>query len=309
MLEVQPSRILVVDDTEAMRYATARTIRSAGFEVIEAADGREALERRVAERTRELGEALAYNRSLIEASVDPLVTIDADGRIGDVNEATIRATGVPREQLVGSDFSDYFTDPAKARDGYAQVFREGSVRDCELELRHQDGSSTPVEYTASVYRDTSGTVRGFFASARDVTARKRIEEALRRAHDELEERVVERTAEREEANRELEAFSYSVSHDLRSPVRAIDGYSALVAETLAVGLDDMKYADKLFGVFHRLQGQNEFEGTGVGLALVRRIVLRHGGQVGAEGVVDGGATFTFTLPVAPPVVPEGSGGT
>jgi PAS domain S-box-containing protein len=123
--------------------------------------------------------ASAYNRSLIEASLDPLVTIAPDGKITDVNNATEKATGLPRQQLIGTDFSDYFTDPEKARAGYEQVFREGLVQDYELEIRHRDGHATPVLYKASVYRGETGDVIGVFAAARDITARKRTEEALR----------------------------------------------------------------------------------------------------------------------------------
>ena len=88
--------------------------------------------------------ASAYNRSLIEASLDPLVTICPDGSISDVNEATIRITGFPREDLIGTDFSDYFTVPSKAKAGYEKVFRDGTVTDYELEIRHRDGHVTPV---------------------------------------------------------------------------------------------------------------------------------------------------------------------
>jgi PAS domain S-box-containing protein len=121
----------------------------------------------------------AYNRSLIEASVDPLVTIGPDGKITDVNAATEAATGRSRGELVGTDFCDYFTEPSKARAGYEQVFREGVVRDYPLELRHRDGGVMSVLYNASVYRDESGRVTGVFAAARDITKRQRAEEALR----------------------------------------------------------------------------------------------------------------------------------
>jgi len=124
--------------------------------------------------------ASAYNRSLIEAALDPLVTIGPDGRITDVNAATEAATGLPRGALIGTDFSDYFTDPEKARAGYRQVFHEGFVRDYALELRHRDGHFTPVLYNASVYRDSGGRVIGVFAAARDITERKRAEDEIRR---------------------------------------------------------------------------------------------------------------------------------
>ena len=129
--------------------------------------------------------ASAYNRSLIEAALDPLVTIGPDGRITDVNAATEAATGHPRAALIGTDFSDYFTDPEKARAGSRQVFHEGFVRDYALELRHRDGHLTSVLYNASVYRDSGGRVIGVFAAARDITARKHAEEALRESEANL----------------------------------------------------------------------------------------------------------------------------
>jgi PAS domain S-box-containing protein len=125
-----------------------------------------------------LRKAFAYNRSLIEASLDPLVTIGPDGKITDVNEATELVTGRKREELIGTDFSDYFTEPEAARAGYEKVFREGLVRDYALEIRHKDGRMTPVLYNAQVYRDDEGKVIGVFAAARDVTAQKRVEAEL-----------------------------------------------------------------------------------------------------------------------------------
>jgi PAS domain S-box-containing protein len=160
---------------------------------------RDELEKRVQERTQTLEitieqlhtevfertqaeEALrsvyAYNRSLIDASLDPLVTITPDGKIGDVNLATELVTGYAREELIGTDFHSYFTDPHKARSGYQQVFERGAVRDYELEIRHKDGHITPVLYNAAVYRDESRAVAGIFAAARDITQRKQAEQEL-----------------------------------------------------------------------------------------------------------------------------------
>lgn len=126
-----------------------------------------------------------YARSLIEASLDPLVTIAPDGKITDVNAATEAATGRSRQALIGTDFCEYFTDPEKARNGYQQVFREGQVRDYPLELRRRDGGVTPVLYNASVYRDETGAVVGVFAAARDITERKRAEERIRQQGREI----------------------------------------------------------------------------------------------------------------------------
>jgi diguanylate cyclase (GGDEF)-like protein/PAS domain S-box-containing protein len=122
-----------------------------------------------------------YSRSLIEASLDPLVTISSDGKITDVNKATEQVTGVARADLVGSDFADYFTDPALAREGYQQAFAKGFVTDYPLAIRHTSGKLTDVLYNASVYRDTEGRVIGVFAAARDVTERKRAESLVQAA--------------------------------------------------------------------------------------------------------------------------------
>ena len=128
-----------------------------------------------------------YNRILIEVSLDPLVTIGPDGRITDVNTATEAATGFSRNELVGTDFSGYFTNYEKASAGYKQVFQDGFVRDYELEIRHKSGHITPVFYNASVYKDAMGNIVGVFAAARDVTERKLAEKELSEKTKALEE--------------------------------------------------------------------------------------------------------------------------
>ncbi|MGA2505151.1 MAG: PAS domain S-box protein [Anaerolineales bacterium] len=382
------------------------------------AAARDITERRVAEEA--LHAASSYNRRLLEASLDPLVTIGPDGKITDVNLATELATGVARDRLIGTDFSDYFTEPKKAQLGYQQVFARDVVRDYPLTIRHSSGKTTDVLYTASVYKNEKGESQGVFAAARDITERKKAEEEIKKLNAELEQRVVVRTAQLEAANKELEAFAYSVSHDLRAPLRAISGYTSILLEDYGPSFDkegkrvanvishealrmgeliddlltfsrlsrtekhdskidmqsmlqsvfdelttpegraridlqveqlpavmgdpglirqvwinllsnalkftskkeravidvgsrqdgneivfyvrdngagfDMQYAGKLFGVFQRLHNESEFEGTGVGLAIVQRVILRHGGRVWGEAQVDRGAAFYFTLP-------------
>jgi len=126
----------------------------------------------------ELVRVSGYARSLLEASLDPLVTISPGGVITDVNAATVTATGVPRQALIGSDFAGYFTDPDQARAGYREAFAAGSVTDYPLAIRNVDGSVTDVLYNASVYRDPDGDVAGVFAAARDITERKAAQQAL-----------------------------------------------------------------------------------------------------------------------------------
>jgi len=170
-------------------------------------------------------QAAQYARSLIEASLDPLVTISPAGKITDVNEATVKVTGVPRAQLIGTDFSDYFTEPAQARAGYEQVFAQGFVTDFPLSIRHRDGRLTHVLYNASVYRDVQGQVLGVFAAARDVTVRKSAEEEIHRLNAELEQRVRERTGQLQAANRDLaraEGLLEAVIEGAGDPIFVLD---------------------------------------------------------------------------------------
>jgi diguanylate cyclase (GGDEF)-like protein/PAS domain S-box-containing protein len=125
----------------------------------------------------QLRSASLYARSLVEASLDPLVTIGVTGKIMDVNEAATWGTGVSRELLIGSDFSTYFTDPDKARAGFQEAFTSGTVMNYPLTMRHESGKLIEVLYNASLYHGEKGEVAGVLVVARDITDRNRAEAA------------------------------------------------------------------------------------------------------------------------------------
>jgi PAS domain S-box-containing protein len=143
-----------------------------------------ALERKRAEQ--EIQNLQNYNRGLIEASPDPLVTFDKKGILMDVNEAKIRATGRTREELIGTPFADYFTDSEEAYKEVMLVFETGEVRDYELVMKARDGTETIVAYNASVYEDQTGQVVGAVGVARDITERKKTQQELQETIDRLE---------------------------------------------------------------------------------------------------------------------------
>lgn len=218
------------------------------------------LESSVSEKTKKLKEANAdlkkknqeleetrtklmtdYSRSLIEASLDPFVTISTDGKITDVNQASISVTGIKKEKLIGTSFSDYFTEPEKAQHGYLLAFEKGFVSDYPLTIKNKNGDLKDVLYNAAVYKNEKGDVLGVFAAARDVTDQKRISKELSEAivFAELATSVAEEaklkaetaTHIAEEAVKAKQQFLSNMSHEIRTPMNAIIGFTKVVLKT------------------------------------------------------------------------------
>jgi PAS domain S-box-containing protein len=241
--------------------------------MIEFSQQLESQNEQLALQQKELAEANAYNRSLLEASIDPLVTIGPDGRIMDVNHATEEVTGRSRKELIGTDFTAYFTEPEIARAGYQKVFRDGYVRDYELAIQKSDETITPVLYNASVYRDQNGNVTGVFAAARDITERKKTEKELQILNQELTKRserlsvanselemqkkeLSVKTSELTEQNTELEMqkrqldesnrlktiFLSNMSHELRTPLNSVIALSGVLNRRLAGKVPEEEYS-------------------------------------------------------------------
>ena len=182
-----------------------------------------------------------YARSLIEASLDPLVTISTKGKITDMNEALANITGMTRETLTGTDFFDYFTEPQKAREVYQEVFAKGSVADSPLTLRHKNGKLTDVLFNGSVYKDDNGNVLGVVIVARDVTDQKKIATELTEAKifaelaagiaEEAKRKAETSTRMAEDAVKAKQQFLSNMSHEIRTPMNAIIGFTKVVLKT------------------------------------------------------------------------------
>ncbi len=180
-----------------------------------------------------------YARKLIEASLDPLITISTEGKIMDVNEAMVKVTGVNRERLKGTDFKGYFTDPEMASRIYKEVFSQGFVADYPLTII--DGKLTDVLFNGSVYKDEDGNVLGAVIVARDMTEQKRIEKELTAAKvfAELATVIAEDAKNQaesaahlsEDSVRSKQQFLSNMSHEIRTPMNAIIGFTKVLLKT------------------------------------------------------------------------------
>ena len=183
--------------------------------------------------------ASQYSLSLIEASRDPLFTISPEGKITDMNEATVKVTDLSREKLIGTDFFDYFTEPEKARKGYQQVFAKGFVADYPLTI--MDGKLTDVLFNGSVYKDDRGNVLGAVVVARDITEQKRFEKELIEARvfaelatllaEDAKSKAESATRIAEDAVKAKQQFLSNMSHEIRTPMNAIIGFTKVLLKT------------------------------------------------------------------------------
>lgn len=211
------------------------------------------LELTVKERTEDLRRSNSYNRSLIEASIDPFVTIGSDGKITDLNEAVELVTGYKREEIIGTDFSSYFTDSNKAEAGYKRVFHEGWVKNYPLEIQHKNGHITPVIYNASIFCDESGNVIGVFAAARDINDLKEVESALKESEEKY--RTIIETAQEGVWIVDENANTSYVNHSMAEML----GYSVdeMMGNSLFDFMDDEGKIDAQTKIKNRREGLKE----------------------------------------------------
>ncbi len=171
-----------------------------------------------------LREHQLYTRSLFESNIDAIMTTDPSGIITDVNNQMETLAGCPREELIGTPFKNYFTDPDRAQAGIALVLSQKKVNNYELTARAHDGKQTEVSYNATTFYDGAGMLKGVFAAARDITESKRLDRALHEKNVELEgARSVA-----EKANLAKSDFLSSMSHELRTPLNAVLGFAQLI---------------------------------------------------------------------------------
>jgi PAS domain S-box-containing protein len=175
--------------------------------------------------------ASLYARTLIEASLDPLVTINAEGKITDVNLSTEKITGITRKDLIGSDFADYFEYPDKAKTGYKTVFSEGMVKDYPLTILHKSRRKIDVLFNATLFKNEKGEVQGVFASAHDITDYKKMEMELRNSK-ELLEKLNQHLHEVWENEKSLIAMN--IHDDLGQKLTALNLYIAWIKSRIGV---------------------------------------------------------------------------
>lgn len=183
--------------------------------------------------------ASQYSLSLIEASLDPLFTVNTEGKVTDMNQATVKVTGVARAQIIGSNFYEYFSDPDKAQEAYKEIFDKGFIVDFPLTIT--DGVQVDVLCNGSVYKDDKGNVLGVVIVARDITEQKRIATELTEAivfaelavgiAEEAKIKAESATLIAETAVKAKQQFLSNMSHEIRTPMNAIIGFTKVLLKT------------------------------------------------------------------------------
>ncbi len=183
--------------------------------------------------TEELEQTNAYHQLIMDSMRDIQVTTDPAGTITDINAASERICGYRNAEFVGKPFRQFFAEPERAQGGIEQVLAVGEVKDYDLTIVAKDERHVWVSFNATVLRNPKGQITGVLGTARDISKRKAYEDEIKGLNDKLELRAVQL----ETVNKELEAFSYTVSHDLRAPLRSMAGFSQILLEDYADRLD------------------------------------------------------------------------
>ena len=212
-------------------------------------------------------DTIAYARKIIESSLDPLVTEDTSYLISDLNSATMSMTGLSKEQILGTSFSDYFENPKEIHNTFVKAYDE-PVIDLPTAIKHSTGTLTPVLLTISVWEDNFGNVKGVFATARNVSKQVEAEKERQIMLDTLETIVETRTKElqvalksAEDANQMMSNFLTQISHEIRTPLHGIASLSQINIDKVPVEIKEYIEMGKLSGdiLLHILEEIMDFD--------------------------------------------------